>query len=177
MRNWHIVLEVEQRSLDPLRSNFLPKRYLHDLGVITRRRNTVIPEISIMDTINPILRTPLGGIFENAVLLGLLEGQSAKHNISTWKKDGSKIDVDFILDIPKLRIKVPIESKATTKLKKKYYKNISHYLRLTEQKIGVLVSAAPFQIVEPGDGTVIINVPVYLASRKNIETYCSLGSN
>jgi len=172
MRNWHIVLEVEQRSLDPLRSNFMPKRYLHDLGVINRRRSLNIPAISIIDTVNPILRTPLGGMFENAVLLGLLAGESAKHSITTWKKDGSKIEVDFVLDLPELRIKVPIESKAATKLKKKQYKNIIHYLKLTEQKIGVLVAAAPFQIIETGDGIRIINVPVYLASRRNIEAYC-----
>lgn len=172
MRNWHIILEVEQSSLDPLRSNFLPKRYLHDLGVINRRRSLIIPEISIIDTVSPILRTPLGGMFENAVLLGLLAGESAKYSLGTWKKDGSKIEVDFVLDLPELRIKVPIESKAATKLKKKQYKNISHYLKLTEQKIGILVTAAPFQIIDPGDGTTIINVPIYLASRKNIKAYC-----
>ena len=172
MRQWHIILEVEQSSLDPLRNKFLPKRYLHDLGVINRRRSMIIPEISLMHTINPILRTPLGGMFENAVLLGLLAGESAKYSVGTWKKSQSKIEVDFVLDLPELRIKIPIESKATARVQKKHYKNIRHYLDITEQRIGILVSAAPFQVIKTEGGKTIINVPIYLASRKNIEAYC-----
>lgn len=61
MTAWHIVMEVIQKSLDPLRHHFLPKRYLHDLEVINHCRNIAIPEISILNTLNPILRTPLGG--------------------------------------------------------------------------------------------------------------------
>lgn len=172
MCSWHIILEVEQNSLDPLRSHFLPKRYLHDLGVINRQRSMVIPEISILNTISPILRTPLGGMFENAVLLGLLAGESAKYRVGTWKKGESKIEVDFILDLPEPRMKVPIESKAALQIKKKHYKNIRHYLKLTEQKVGVVVSAAPFQVIKLNDGINVVNIPIYLASRKNIEAYC-----
>ena len=174
MRSWHIILEVEQNSLDPLRSHFLPKRYLHDLGVINRRRSMVIPKISILSSISPILRTPLGGIFENAVLLGLLAGESAKHRVETWKKGDSKIEVDFILDLPELRMKVPIESKAALQIKKRHYKNICHYLQLTGQKVGVVVSAAPFQVIRLDDGVIVLNIPVYLASRRNIEEYCRM---
>ncbi len=172
MRQWHIILEVEQSSLDPLRNKFLPKRYLHDLGVINRRRSMIIPEISLMHTISPILRTPLGGMFENAVLLGLLAGESATYSVGTWKKSQSKIEVDFVLDLPELRIKVPIESKATARVQNKHYKNLRHYLDITEQRIGIIVSAAPFEVIKTKDGKIIINVPIYLASRENIETYC-----
>ena len=62
----------------------------------------VVPEISILNSISPILRTPLGGMFENGVLLGLLAGESAKYRVATWKKGASKIEVDFILDLPGL---------------------------------------------------------------------------
>ncbi len=172
MRQWHIILEVEQSSLDPLRNKFLPKRYLHDLGVINRRRSMIIPEISLMHTISPILRTPLGGMFENAVLLGLLAGESAKYSVGTWKKSQSKIEVDFVLDLPAVRIKIPIESKATARVQKKHYKNLRHYLDITDQRLGIIVSAAPFQVIKTEDGKTIINVPIYLASRKNIESYC-----
>ncbi|MEA1911479.1 MAG: AAA family ATPase, partial [Spirochaetota bacterium] len=114
MKSWHIILEVQHFSLDPHRSNFLPKRYLHDLGVINRKRVLAAPTISILDTIDPALRTPLGGLFENAVLLNLLEGGSASSSISTWKKNSkSDIEVDFILDSELNQIKIPIECKAS----------------------------------------------------------------
>ncbi|NQV34642.1 MAG: AAA family ATPase, partial [Phycisphaeraceae bacterium] len=51
MKAWHLVLEVEPRSLDPLRSHFLPKRYLHDLGVINQSRTLSVPQISLITTI------------------------------------------------------------------------------------------------------------------------------
>jgi len=37
-------------------------------------RSLAVPSISLLNTIDPILRTPLGGVFENAVLLNLLQG-------------------------------------------------------------------------------------------------------
>ena len=172
MKAWHIILEVEPSSLDPLRGKFLPKRYLHDLGVINRRRSLVIPEISVIHTLDPLLRTPLGGVFENAVLLNLIAGKSARHRIGTWKKgSNTDIEVDFIVDLPELRAKIPVESKAATVLRKKHYKNILHYLRLTGQKLGITVTAAPFEVIDAQDGMRIINIPIYLASHDNIRSY------
>ena len=76
MKEWHIILEVQQNSLDPFKSKFLPKRYLHDTGVINRSRTLTVPPVSLLNTIDPVLRTPLGGLFENVVLINLLEGTS-----------------------------------------------------------------------------------------------------
>ncbi len=172
MKSWHIVLEVQHFSLDPNRSTFLPKRYLHDLGVINRKRVLAAPTISILDTIDPALRTPLGGLFENAVLLNLLEGGSASKSIGTWKKSSkTDIEVDFILDSELHQLKIPIECKASLQFKKKHTRNVINYLRTTGQKIGFVVSAAPLDRMTTDEGYKIINLPVYLATRNNIEAY------
>ena len=174
MKSWHIVLEVRHFSLNPHRLTFLPKRYLHDLGVINRKRVLTAPSISILNTIEPALRTPLGGLFENAVLLNLLEGESASKTISTWKKNSkTNIEVDFILDSELHQNKIPIECKASLQFKKKHTSNVLNYLRLTNQKTGFVVSAAPLNKITTDDGYTIINLPVYLATRDNIENYAN----
>jgi len=174
LRKWHIALEVEQYPINPDKGgDFLPKRYLHDIGVVNRRRSLALPGISLLQTLDPLLRTPLGGLFENSLLIQLLAGESASHSITTWKKGKqTDIEVDFVYDFPKLGITVPIECKAALKVKKKHYKNILHYLELTHQKYGILVSAAPFEILK-NDSKTIINLPIYLVSKYNIEKYIS----
>jgi len=172
MKGWHIVLEVEQCSIDPQRSNFLPKRYLHDIGVVNRKRSVAVPPVSLLETIDPVLRIPLGGLFENAVLLNLVEGESARYAVGTWKKgNNTDIEVDFVMDVPGTGAKIPIECKAALTLKSKHYTNLMHYLKLTGQGFGVVVSAAPLEKVSMGDGIHIMNIPVYLAGKDNIKTY------
>jgi predicted AAA+ superfamily ATPase len=171
LRAWHIVLEVEASALDPLRSNFLPKRYLHDVGVVNRKRMLAVPPVSVLDTVDPVQRTPLGGLFENALLVNLMKGESARHSIGTWKKGkNTEIEVDFVMDLPEFRAKIPIECKASLTLKKKHYRNILNYLDLTDQRFGVVVSAAPLEKITNKNRT-IINIPIYLATKENIKEY------
>jgi hypothetical protein len=172
LKKWHIILEVEQRGVNPDKGGgLLPKRYLHDLGVANRLRSFPAPEISIMETLDPLLRTPLGALFENSLMIQLLNGESAFHTITTWKKGGKvDIEVDFIYDLPSRNCRVPIECKAALLVKKKHYKNIIHYLKLTQQHVGVLISAAPFKIIKNETYT-IINIPIYLATKQNIAFY------
>lgn len=172
MKAWHIVLEVTPYALDPGRSDFLPKRYLHDIGVANMLRSLAVPQISLIDTIDPVLRTPLGGLFENAVLISMLNGDNAFKKISTWKKKKqSDIEIDFVIEAGDNKSKIPIECKATSRIKKQHYKNILHYLTATNQHFGVLVSTAPFQIIHPEENRTILNCPVYLAGRNNIIHY------
>ena len=172
MKSWHIVHEVRHFSLDPNRYRFLPKRYLHDMGVINRKRSIAAPTISILDTLDPSLRTPLGGLFENAVLLNLLEGGSATKSIGTWKKSSrNDIEVDFILDSEQLQLKIPIECKASLRFKKKHSRNVINYLRISGQKAGIVVSAAALEEMTTDEGFTIVNLPVYLATKENIEAY------
>jgi uncharacterized protein len=174
MKSWHIILEVEPHSFDPHRSHFLPKRYLHDLGIVNLRRTLSVPDISILETVDPVLRTPLGGIFENGVLLSLIQGEHSGYSIGAWKKGGSgDIEVDFVMNAVEGRVKVPIECKAAMKVKKKHFKNLIHYLRLSNQKYGILVSAAPFAKIEVED-KVILNVPIYLSFKSNLINYIEM---
>jgi len=172
LKGWHILLEVEQRPSDVNRTGFLPKRYLYDIGIVNRERSLTMPSISVIKTIDPVLRTPLGGLFENALLLNLMNGESTSYKIATWKKGkASDIEVDFILDLPEYNIRIPIECKASIVVKSKHYKNLLHYLRTSEQKFGVLVSAAPFQKITVSKGITILNIPIYLANKDNIKSY------
>jgi hypothetical protein len=126
----------------------------------------------MLTTLNPELRTPLGGLFENAALINLLHGKPAKKTIFTWKKDSkTNIEVDFVLNSKELKQKIPIECKAALVLKRKHFTNLLHYLRLGKHKLGVLISAAPLQVVSFDDGINIINIPIYLATEKNIRRY------
>jgi predicted AAA+ superfamily ATPase len=172
MREWHLVLEVRPRAIDPQHSGFLPKRYLHDLGVVNRLRSLAMPSMSLLGTLDPALRTPLGGLFENSVLLGLLEGTSARKTVSTWRKGAkSSVEVDFIMDGGCTVGKIPIECKAALAIRPRHALSIEEYLRATGQRTGVTISASPLQTVSKGDGTCILNIPVYLACRANIAKY------
>lgn len=172
LRTWHIALEVELKSINPDKGGaFLPKRYLHDIGVVNRRRSSAVPSISILETLDPLLRTPLGGLFENSLLIQLLSGESAYHRVGTWKKGTqTDIEVDFVYDLPEIGVSVPIECKAALQVKKKHYRNLVHYLEITNQTYGILVSAAPYQVITAGLKT-IINIPIYLVSKQNIKMY------
>ncbi len=169
---WHLVLEVHAQTLDPRHADFLPKRYLHDLGVVNRYRSMAVPSISLLQTLDAALRTPLGGLFENAVLLSLHEGASAKKRISTWRKGAaSTVEVDFVMDAVELGMKIPIECKAALQVKRRHAESLVAYLRATHQQVGILVSAAPIGLLASGDGATVLNVPVYLATRHNLARY------
>lgn len=176
LAQWHIAYAVEQQAIPAGKGgHLLPKRYLHDCGVVQHRRAVAAPPISLLNTVDPLLRTSLGGLIENAVLIQLLSGQSASLQIGTWKKNaGSPIEVDFVLKLTQFGLSLPIECKAALQVKKKHYKNLLHYLDLTHQTIGLLISAAPLKYISVGD-KMIIQIPVYLASRRNIEVYVSRG--
>lgn len=169
MRAWHLVLEVQPQALDPKHSDFLPKRYLHDLGVVNRYRSMAVPSLSLLKTIDPALRTPLGGLLENAVLLSLLEASSARKQVGTWRKGAkSAVEVDFVMDAADAGLKIPIECKAALSVKRRHAQSLVSYLTMTHQPIGFLVSAAPLGEIYRGDGCCVVNIPAYLATRHNI---------
>ena len=176
MRAWHLVLEVRPQTLDPQHSDFLPKRYLHDLGVVNRHRSLAVPSVSLLNTLDPPLRTPLGGLFENAVLLSLLEGASAMKQVGTWRKNArSAVEVDFVMDAVEVGLKIPIECKAALAVRRRHTESVADYLRTTHQPLGILVSAAPLGVVYRGKECAVLNVPAYLATRPNILRYVDRG--
>jgi hypothetical protein len=111
-------------------------------------------------------------LFENAVLLNLLEGGSAKKKIGTWRKNaGSTVEVDFVMDAVEMGLKIPVECKATLAVKRRHAEGVVDYLRTTRQSIGVLVTASPSEVTYRDEGCCVLNIPVYLASRGNILRY------
>jgi hypothetical protein len=46
-----------------------------------------------------------------------------------------------------------------------------HYLEATGQKLGILVSAAPFATVKLDHDIMVMNLPIYLANAMNINAY------
>lgn len=160
LQEWSIVHEIDQQGASPTQ-NFAPKRYLYDIGVLRLVRQSAIPAISIIHTVDERLRTPLGGLIENAVLLQLLEGSGGLNFISGWKKNHKEpIEVDFVIKHD--GIPLPIEVKATLKANERHCKNLIQYCNLFALKRGVLFSLdnrASFKI-----GAIEIDVlPVYLA--------------
>ena len=105
-------------------------------------------------------------------LLGLLEGESAKKTIGTWRKGAkSSVEVDFVLDAPALGMKIPIECKAALGVRRRHAESGIEYLTATHQSLGVVVSVAPLGLIHRGNARAVINIPVYLATKDNILRY------
>jgi predicted AAA+ superfamily ATPase len=70
LERWHLVNTIEQKGVSTTTA-FHPKRYLYDIGICQLLRGHPFPSLSLISTIDKALRTPLGGLFENIVLLSL----------------------------------------------------------------------------------------------------------
>lgn len=159
MKRWHLIIEIEQKGIAGT-TKFHPKRYLYDLGIASIVRNMPFPQLSVLNSLSPALRTELGGLIENMICLELQSFNNlGAMSISSWKKNSNEgAEVDFVLRTQKV---IPIECKAALKLNR----NISSlltYLELTDLKSGVVISAAPYE-VSSHRGKRIVNLPLYLA--------------
>lgn len=160
MQEWFLITEIEQRGAASTQS-FAPKRYLYDLGILRLIRDTVLPRLSILHTLDERLRTPVGGLIENAIILQLLSGPSGVNLISGWKR-GHKdaIEVDFIIN--RNGEPLPVEVKAALHVNERHAKNIYHYCKLFGTKRGILLSLdRPTKYAN--DGIEIDCLPAYLA--------------
>jgi predicted AAA+ superfamily ATPase len=130
-------------------------------------REVAIPRISALKTLSEKLRTPLGGLIENAVLLQLLEGSGGFYEISSWKKSSHDlIEVDFIYK--NIDTSIPIEVKSALNVSKRHGKNSAAYLFESEQKHGILLSLDKPKELYYKDCR-IKNIPVYLFNRQTID--------
>lgn len=156
---WNLIYNVDLQSLNTT-STISNKRYIYDLGVLNLLRNVPTPKIEVLETLNEVLREPLGGIVENAVLNESLNHSANPSMLSSWKKNSKQnIEVDFVMDIN--NEKLPIEVKASLKVHPRMAKNIMVYLNTFSQEKGVLVSLDSFKKMNI-DGFQIYNVPAYL---------------
>lgn len=161
LASWKLIHEVEQHTLVST-TTLQPKRYIYDVGIAQLLRNQPCPNLSIINTLNSALRTQLGGLFENLILITLKEFQTGDMSISGWKEGaGNKPEVDFVIKYDK--IVVPIECKATLKVNQRNFSSLKCYLTKADLRTGILVSAAPFEIFEDKQFR-FINIPIYLFS-------------
>jgi len=159
LEQWKFILRSEQRGVSPEQSHrYLPKRYLFDTGILRHYRETAVPAISLLDSIAPELRKPLGGVVENQVAIELARKTT---ELRGWKKSPSGMEIDFIFRRGDML--VPIECKATVQIKKTHLKGVLSYLEMYDQKKGVVVSLAPYERISLPDGIEIVNVPLYQA--------------
>ncbi|MBF0103904.1 MAG: ATP-binding protein [Deltaproteobacteria bacterium] len=165
MTKWNLIHEVEQHGFAST-THYHPKRYVYDVGIAQDIRNMPFPRLSVLETRDPALRTQLGGIFENAVLISLKEHKMGQVDISGWKKSPhDSAEVDFVLRTEKT---IPIECKASLKVTPRAFANIRQYLKLAGVATGFLISLAPFEIFKDMDFQ-LINLPVYLCRVDIIE--------
>ena len=166
LEDWHLVQRINQRSFSST-SQFYPKRYLYDLGVAQYVRQHPFPDLSILSSSNKVLRGQLGGLFENAVLLGLQSDQLTPVRILSWRQGAqNKSEIDFVL---REQISIPIEVKAKLKISPRVFAPLRRYLKDTDQQLGIVVSAAPFRLIEEG-GMKLVNLPIYLAKLPVIQS-------
>jgi predicted AAA+ superfamily ATPase len=84
---------------------------------------------------------------ENAILLSLLGGKGFLKDVSGWKKGAhSSLEVDFV--IKESGLTMPLEVKASLKHNPRASTAVETYLALTQQKLGMVVSAASFYVDE-----------------------------
>lgn len=159
LQAWKIVFEVAQKG-NTTTSRFFPKRYLYDIGIAQDLREHPFPEISLLNSLSTELRTPLGGLIENALYLQLVSAPDV-YGISGWKtsSDENK-EVDFVF---KMKNVIPIECKASLKTSLRHFYGIKEYLKISGGKLGILASLAPFSCVKE-EKMILINLPIYWAS-------------
>ena len=159
LEQWKLLFRSEQRGVSPEQSHrYLPKRYLFDTGILRHYREAAVPSIGLIDSIGAELRKPLGGIVENQVAIELARKTA---ELNGWKKSPSGMEIDFILRVADMF--VPIECKATTSIKKTHLKGILSYLKMYNQKKGLVISLAPYKRIDLPDGIEIVNIPLYMA--------------
>lgn len=167
--NWHIVLEVETKGNNAT-SNLYPKRYLYDIGVAAMLRAMPFPELKLSSFTSPVLRTQLGGILENLLLLNLQSQAFGALAIGAWKENArSSAEVDFVISADTmLPTMLPLECKSALKISRKNFSALLRYLEIAKLSTGFLVSAAPFQRFQV-QGKTIFNLPLYLACKEVLD--------
>ena len=137
LEKWKLLIKCEQLGLEPERNKFSPKRYLYDVGIAGQLRLKSLPNIDLKDLASPTVRTPLGGLIENAVALSL-KVQFGENLYGV--KLSSRAEVDFV--VKKEGQVFPIECKAALRFKRSYLWPLQTYLEKTrtqKKQFGILL--------------------------------------
>jgi len=168
--DWKLILKAEQHGVDPLHAyRYHPKRYLFDTGVMREMRESAVPSLRLLGKGDPAVRTALGGVIENQVAIEL---SRQGERLAGWKKSSAGAEIDFVVkDGDGV---MPVECKATVRIKGTHLGGIRGYLRQYGLHTGVIVSLAPYERIAGGEGMIIYNVPLYCAHRiREVVAACS----
>jgi len=158
---WHLILRSDQKGPGMEAGHaYLPKRYLFDTGVLRHLREVAVPSIRLLSTLAPLVRQPLGGVIENQTAVEL-----ARQGVSLcgWKKTPSGGEIDFV--VKRGLATCPIECKASLTFDRKNIRGICDYLVLFGQRLGLVVSLAPYAEFKLPGGLSVVNLPIYLLER------------
>jgi predicted AAA+ superfamily ATPase len=161
LEEWHLILRSDQKGPGPEATHaYLPKRYLFDSGLLRYLRESAVPDIHILETVDSNVRKSLGGVLENQVATDLARQGLV---LNGWKKTPSGGEIDFIVKVGNRTI--PIECKSALKADRRQWQGVMEYLEQYGQKFGVVVSCAPVGEVQLANGVKILNLPIYLMER------------
>jgi uncharacterized protein len=161
LEQWNLILNSEQFGPGPEASfGYHPKKYLFDTGILRYLRETSVPSIQLSKTLDSQQRRPLGGIIENQVAIAIKQITSS---LSGWKQSSSGFEIDFVFKSRGQTI--PIECKAALTIKTQHAKGVRSYLGKQGGSTGIIVSLAPFEIMNFDSNKTIINLPLYLVDR------------
>jgi predicted AAA+ superfamily ATPase len=156
LEKWRLIIKHEQLGTRPEKNKFHAKRYLHDIGVLCDLRLRGLSDVSLNDLSSPALRTPLGGIIENAVALSLAQ-QFGDNVFGVRLATNSEIDFAVKYD----GVVVPIECKMALKFKGVFLGCMPEYLKhVCKNQIGFILYGGP-PLIKPLDR--IYALPFYLA--------------
>lgn len=168
LEHWRMIYLSLQRGPQPEGSTqYHPKRYLFDAGILNYLRTMGVPSLELLKTKNSIARQALGGILENFVAFHLmLIGQS----LCGWRRHSSGMEIDFIINIEGLTL--PLECKSAFRLKQNHMTGVKAYMLEYRLPLGIVVSGNEFKIFEYPFGK-ILNVPFYaVESLPEMVRYC-----
>jgi predicted AAA+ superfamily ATPase len=161
LEDWHLIIRSDQKGRGTEASHaYLPKRYLFDTGLLRYLRESAVPEIHILETVDSNARKSLGGVLENQVAVDLMR---QGFTLNGWKKTPSGGEIDFIVKIGDRTI--PIECKAALKSDRRQWLGVLEYLSQYGEDLGVVVSLAPFSETRLENGARVLSLPAYLVER------------
>jgi predicted AAA+ superfamily ATPase len=137
--------------------DYLPKRYLFDTGLLRSLRESAVPPIHLLETVDSLVRKSLGGVIENQVAVDFA-GQGLP--LAGWKKTPSGGEIDFIVKTGASTI--PVECKAALRSDRRHWHGILEYLEQFNQNLGIVVSLAPLAETQLPSGKRVLNLPAYL---------------
>jgi predicted AAA+ superfamily ATPase len=158
LEDWHLILRSDQRGVGMEASHdYLPKRYLFDTGLLRSLRESAVPQIHLLETVDSLVRKSLGGVIENQVAVDIA---AQGLPLAGWKKTPSGGEIDFIVKTGAGTI--PVECKAALKCDRRHWQGILEYFEQFNQGLGIVVSLAPLAETHLPSGKRVLNLPAYL---------------